>query len=69
MYDCTRRVDTLRCVLKQVPLGGLTDRDRAETLNEASILRSARSKFVVAILDSWQDKTSDCLYYPNQTVN
>ena len=62
MYDCTRRVDTLRCVLKQVPLGGLTDRDRVETLNEASILRSARSKFVVAILDSWQDKTSDCLY-------
>ena len=52
----------MKCVLKQVPLGGLSDHDRAETLNEASILRSAQSKHVVAYIDSWEDPESDCLY-------
>ena len=52
----------MKCVLKQVSLGGLSDHDRAETLNEASILRSAQSKHVVAYIDSWEDPESDCLY-------
>ena len=52
----------MKCVLKQVPLGGLSDHDRRETLNEASILRSAQSKHVVAYVDSWEDPASDCLY-------
>ena len=62
VYDCTRRSDAMKCVLKQVPLGGLSDHDRRETLNEASILRSAQSKHVVAYVDSWEDPASDCLY-------
>ena len=62
MYDCTRRSDNLKCVLKQVPLGGLSDHDRRETLNEASILRSAQSRHVVTYVDSWEDSESDCLY-------
>lgn len=62
VYDCVRRVDNLKCVLKQVPLGGLSAKDRAETLNEAQILRSAQSKFVVRYIDSWEDGISDCLY-------
>ena len=52
----------MKCVLKQVPLGGLSDHDRRETLKEASILRSAQSKHVVAYVDSWEDQASDCLY-------
>ena len=62
VYDCTRRSDDLRCVLKQVPLGGLSQNDRAETLNEASILRRAQSPHVVTYVDSWEDPESDCLY-------
>jgi hypothetical protein len=62
VYDCTRRSDNLKCVLKQVPLGGLSDHDRRETLNEASILRSAQSRHVVTYVDSWEDSESDCLY-------
>ena len=62
VYDCTRRSDDMKCVLKQVPLGGLSDHDRRETLKEASILRSAQSKHVVAYVDSWEDRASDCLY-------
>ena len=62
VYDCTRRSDAMKCVLKQVSLGGLSDHDRRETLNEASILRSAQSKHVVAYVDSWEDPASDCLY-------
>ena len=49
-------------MLKQVPLGGLSDHDRRETLNEASILRSAQSRHVVTYVDSWEDSESDCLY-------
>ena len=62
MYDCTRRSDGLKCVLKQVPLGGLSAIDRRDTLNEASILRSVQSPHVVAYIDSWEDSESDCLY-------
>jgi NIMA (never in mitosis gene a)-related kinase len=62
VYDCTRRADSLKCVLKQVPLGGLGEVDRRETLNEAAILRSVQSPYIVVYIDSWEDPRSDCLY-------
>jgi serine/threonine protein kinase len=62
VYDCTSRSDGLQCVLKQVPLGGLSDSDRQETLSEAAILRSVQCEHVVKYVDSWEDPESDCLY-------
>jgi serine/threonine protein kinase len=53
VFKVRRKSDGLYCVRKQVPIGGLSDESREETLNETHVMRKCDHFNIIKYYDSF----------------
>ena len=62
VYKVMRKADGKEYAMKRVKLTKLTDREKANAINEVRILASVKSPFIASYKDSFFDEVSNSLY-------
>jgi len=61
VYKVKRIADKNEYALKKVPLAKLSDKEKANALNEVRILASIHNPFIISYKQAFVDMSSDCL--------
>jgi NIMA (never in mitosis gene a)-related kinase len=62
VYKVKRKEDGLEYAMKRVKIAKLTDREKANAINEVRILASVKNPFIASYKESFMDEISNSLY-------
>ena len=62
VFSVIRKEDSMEYALKMVKLGGLSEKEKDNAINEVRILASIKSSCVIAYREAFIDEPSDSLW-------